>query len=221
MVHWAYEPPVPSDGFRTIAFGMQCFWGAEGLLGATPGVIRTKVGYAGGKNPDPPAYRNLGDHTEAVEVQFDPTVISLEQLFGIFWANHDATVQQKKQYISAIYYYTDDEKDAALQSKQEVQKLSTKPIVTEIVHVNKFHNAEDYHQKYLLRQSGQLFASLKITDVEIITSHVAAKLNGYCGAYGSTTQLEQESMEWGMSDDQIQMLKEIFESGGVDVDCSI
>lgn len=78
-----------------------------------------------------------------------------------------------------------------------------------------------YHQKYHLRQSGQLFASLKITDAEIITSHIATKLNGYCGAFGSIEQLEQESMDWGMSDDQIHMLKDIFRSGGVDVDCSI
>lgn len=104
MVNWTFQPSVPTGGLRTIAFGMQCFWGAESLLGATPGVIRTKVGYAGGTNPDPPAYRNLGDHTEAVEVQFDPAVISLEQLFGIFWANHDATVQQKKQYMYPLIY---------------------------------------------------------------------------------------------------------------------
>lgn len=82
--------------FKKATFGMGCFWGAESLYGATKGVIRTRVGFTGGKKENP-AYKNLGDHTEAVDVDYDPNIVSYEQLLELFWSNHNPSARLPRQ----------------------------------------------------------------------------------------------------------------------------
>ncbi len=144
-------------------FAAGCFWGVEETFRRTPGVVNTQVGYCGGATADPD-YRAVcnGDtgHAEAVEVEFDPSRVSFDQLVEFFWGNHDPTTLNRQgpdvgtQYRSAIYYHGDAQKAAALASKER-RRASGKhrrPIVTEITPASAFYRGEEYHQRYLAKR---------------------------------------------------------------------
>ncbi len=153
--------PFP-DHLETIVFGMGCYWGAERFYWQTEGVYTTAVGFDGGTTPNP-TYREsctgMTGHTEAVLVVFDPTVVSLEALFKIFWENHDPTTPNQQgndigtQYRSAIYTSSDEQLAAALASRDayqaELDKGGYGKISTEIGPAGTFYYAEDEHQQYL------------------------------------------------------------------------
>jgi peptide-methionine (S)-S-oxide reductase len=140
-------------------FAAGCFWGVEDVFLRAPGVVSTVVGYTGGdeevKNP---SYELVSSgrtsHAEAVRVVFDPEVIGFEGLLEIFWEIHDPTSLNRQgpdvgsQYRSAIFYHSDAQRDAALASRDALQKKTEKPIVTEIVRAGPFYHAEEYHQQY-------------------------------------------------------------------------
>ncbi|XP_057714561.1 peptide methionine sulfoxide reductase MsrA 1 isoform X1 [Corythoichthys intestinalis] len=156
--------PFP-EGMETIMFGMGCFWGAEKLFWRVAGVFSTQVGFAGGFTPNP-TYEEicsgLTGHTEVVRVVFSPKDIDLEELLKRFWENHDPTQGMKQhadvgtQYRSAIYTSSATQQELALNSKVVYQtELETKGvggITTEIVELQQFYYAEDYHQQYLKKQ---------------------------------------------------------------------
>ncbi len=141
-------------------FAAGCFWGVEAAFRATPGVKATQVGYTGGWQEDP-SYRDVcrgnTGHAEAVEVDYDPTQISFENLLDIFWAEHDPTTKNRQgpdigaQYRSAIFFHDADQKEAALKSIQSLNESGRykRPIVTELAPAGPFFPAEDYHQRYL------------------------------------------------------------------------
>lgn len=133
-----------------VRFALGCFWQPEVSFGKLPGVVQTRVGYSGGTTENP-TYTNLGDHTETVEVTFDPKKISYEALLEHFWAEHDATMEMKTQYKSAIFAMDQAQQTTAEQSKDERQTKLKKRIVTEIQPAGEFYEAEDYHQKYLAK----------------------------------------------------------------------
>jgi peptide-methionine (S)-S-oxide reductase len=159
------EPPFP-DGTERALFALGCFWGAERVFWQNPGVVSTAVGYAAGFTPNP-TYRDvcsgLTGHAEAVLVVFDPTRVSYEDLLRLFWESHDPTQGMRQgndvgtQYRSAIYYFDDAQRDAALRSREAYQdKLSAAgygAITTEIAPTPAFYYAEDYHQQYLAKNS--------------------------------------------------------------------
>lgn len=142
----------------TLAGG--CFWGVEDIIRQLDGVIDTTVGYTGGLFPDP-AYEEVSTgetgHAEAVEIIFDPSRISYEEILKYFFRLHDPTTLNRQindigtQYRSAIFYHGEEQKKAALKVKEEIAKSGKwkKPIVTEIVPAKEFYAAEDYHQDYL------------------------------------------------------------------------
>ena len=153
--------PFP-EHLETLVVGMGCYWGAERFYWQTEGVYTTAVGFAGGSTPNP-TYRETctgqTGHTEAVLVVFDPTVVSLETLFKIFWENHDPTTPNQQgndigtQYRSAIYTNSDEQYAAAIASRDAYQAELSKggygEISTEIAPVGPFYYAEDDHQQYL------------------------------------------------------------------------
>ncbi len=135
------------------------FWHVEDLLSKTKGVKSTQVGYIGGTIPDPTYEEVCTDrtgHAEAVEVEFEPTEISYDELLEIFWNNHNPTTLNRQgpdvgiQYRSAIFYHDDSQKETAEKSKNNLSQSGkySNPIVTEIVPAPKFYRAEEYHQKY-------------------------------------------------------------------------
>ncbi|MCK4268791.1 MAG: peptide-methionine (S)-S-oxide reductase MsrA [Actinomycetia bacterium] len=146
-------------------FGAGCFWGVEETFGKVPGVITTSVGYTGG-HVENVGYKqvcsgNTG-HAESVQVEFDPSEVSFDQLLNVFWKTHNPTTKDRQgpdfgsQYRSAIFYHSPAQKAAAEKSKEELEKSGefTDPIVTEITPAPRFYRAEDYHQKYFAKKRG-------------------------------------------------------------------
>lgn len=141
-------------------FAAGCFWGVEESFRRVPGVTSMAVGYSGGTFPNP-TYRDVCSgntgHAEAVEIEFDPAVVSYRQLLEIFWNSHDPTTLNRQgpdvgtQYRSAIFYHSPAQQTAAIESKAEVERSSRfgRPIVTEITPAPSFYRAEEYHQQYL------------------------------------------------------------------------
>ncbi|MFI6162159.1 peptide-methionine (S)-S-oxide reductase MsrA [Micromonospora haikouensis] len=153
--------PFPA-GAQVAVFGMGCFWGAERLFWTLPGVLTTSVGYAGGITPNPTyeeVCSGMTGHTEAVQVVYDPTVISYEDLLKVFWENHDPTQGMRQgndvgtQYRSAIYASTDEQLATATASRDAfapiVARAGKGEITTEIDRLGDYYFAEDYHQQYL------------------------------------------------------------------------
>lgn len=137
-----------------------CFWGVEDRFMKLSGVVRTRVGYAGGtvKNPSYEMVCGGGTgHKEVVEIFFDPHVISYEQLLREFWSMHDPTTVNRQgadvgeQYHSVIFYENEAQKFAAEKLKEQLQKSGVYkgPIVTDIISATDFYEAEEYHQRYV------------------------------------------------------------------------
>ncbi|XP_064640450.1 peptide methionine sulfoxide reductase-like [Lineus longissimus] len=120
----------------------------------------------------------------------------------MFWKNHDTTSCKSRQYMSAIFFHDDEQKDLAEQSMVDQQRSKSKTIQTKILPAETFYDAENYHQKYLLRQHPSLFNSLRLGDEDLIKSHIAARLNGYIGGYGQMHQFARESKKMGLSEEQ-------------------
>jgi peptide-methionine (S)-S-oxide reductase len=149
-----------SDRAQRATFAAGCFWGVEQVFSEVDGVLRTTVGYTGG-HTDHPTYEQVCGHTtghaEAVEVWFDPEVVSYDQLVQTFWQIHDPTTPNRQgwdfgdQYRSAIFVHDDDQAARAAASRDREQDSLVKPIVTEITTANTFHVAEDYHQHFFSR----------------------------------------------------------------------
>ncbi len=152
--------PAPTPARTEIAtFGAGCFWCVEAVLLQVPGVARVESGYMGGKTQNP-TYRQIceGDtgHAEVVQVTFDPSVISFEQLLDWFYRLHDPTTLNRQgadvgtQYRSAIFTHSDAQRDTAqrFQKALDEKGVFDAPIVTEITPASTFWKAEDYHQDY-------------------------------------------------------------------------
>ncbi|XP_022081199.1 uncharacterized protein LOC110974130 [Acanthaster planci] len=196
------EPDVP---IQKATFSMGCFWGVESVFGALPGVIRVKAGYTGGTKENP-TYRSLGDHTETVEIEFDPERISYGRLLKTFWVNHDPTEINTVQYMSAIFYHDDNQKKLAEESKADQEKDLGKKTLTRISPASVFYDAEDYHQKYFLRQHTNFVKSLGLTNRDFLISWRATKLLGYITGNGDVEHLEQEKEALGLRDDHMSYL---------------
>lgn len=140
-------------------FAGGCFWCMEPPYDNLPGVISTTVGYTGGHVPHP-TYEEVSEgktgHVEAVEIVFDSSKISYQELLQVFWRNIDPTnpygqfADWGSQYRTAIFYINDQQKELALKSKEELEKSGkfTKPIVTQILPAAPFYPAEAYHQEF-------------------------------------------------------------------------
>ncbi len=148
-------------------FGAGCFWGVEAVFRQLDGVTDTTVGYAGG-TVDNPSYRQVCSHrtghAEVVEVEYDPERISYPRLLEVFWAIHDPTSLNRQgldvgdQYRSVIFVHDDDQKVAAVATKDELERSGRfrRPIVTQIEPAPRFWPAEDYHQRYLEKNGHRL-----------------------------------------------------------------
>lgn len=144
-------------------FAAGCFWGVEETFRNVKGVVATRAGYTGGK-PRNPTYEEVctdtTGHAEAVEVAFDPGVVSYKELLKVFWDIHDPTTMNRQgpdtgsQYRSAIFYANGEQESLARESREELERsrLYRRPIVTEITPASAFYPAEEYHQKYLMKR---------------------------------------------------------------------
>ena len=160
-------------GLETATFAAGCFWGVEDTFRQLDGVESTAVGYTGG-HTDNPTYQDVCSdttgHAEAVEVEFDPAVISYDQLLDVFWKTHDPTTPNRQgpdvgsQYRSAVFFHTPEQEAAAEASKDRLEASGrvNGSVVTEITPASTFWRAEEYHQKYFEKRG--MAATCKIPD---------------------------------------------------------
>jgi methionine-S-sulfoxide reductase len=153
------------------------------------------VGYAGGetKHPD---YGHMGDHTETVQLDYDPRSISYAELLALFWESHNPRERSwSRQYMNAIFYHDEKQRWAASVSKAKVEEKTGHAVHSQVLPLRSFTLAEAYHQKYLLRRETELARALTriYPDMDdFINSTAVARLNGYVGGYGNVAQLERE-----------------------------
>jgi peptide-methionine (S)-S-oxide reductase len=156
------------DGLERATFAAGCFWGVEASFREIEGVVRTSVGYTGGRT-SAPSYEQVCSgttgHAESVEVWFDPAVVTYGELLGAFWSMHDPTTPDRQgwdfgtQYRSAIFFHDPEQERLAIASRDQRQETLPRPIVTEIVAASTFYDAEEYHQRYFEKHGGAICAT--------------------------------------------------------------
>lgn len=154
------EGTMHNKKLKKATFGAGCFWGVEDIFRKLEGVMDTQVGYAGG-DFDHPSYQDVCSgvtgHAEVVEVNYDPEIISYNDLLDIFWNIHDPTTLNRQgpdigtQYRSVIFYHNSKQEELALESKKSLEASGRyeREIVTDIKPAGKFWRAEEYHQQYI------------------------------------------------------------------------
>ena len=166
-------------------------------------MIRTSVGYAGGSSSNP-TYHNLDGHSETIQIDYDPTRITYEELLAVFWDSHSPTVRSwSRQYMSIVFYHNEEQRALAVKSKQAEEQKLGRTIVTEIIPFTEFYLAEDYHQKYYLTHEPDLLRELRTIYPAIedfISSTAVARVNGYVGGYGTLETLNKEVDSLGLSE---------------------
>jgi peptide-methionine (S)-S-oxide reductase len=155
-------------------FGAGCFWCVEAIYSRVNGVIKVEPGYSGGKFPDP-NYKEVctgtTGHAEVCQITFDTLIISFLDLLEVFWKSHDPTTLNRQgndfgtQYRSVIFFHNEKQKKEAeaMKSRLDNEKIWDNPIVTEIVKIEKFYVAEDYHFNYYKNNPNQPYCNLVIT----------------------------------------------------------
>lgn len=160
------------------------------------------MGYAGGQE-SAPTYHQIGDHTEAVQLDYDPQLITYEELLKIFWDSHKPSSKSfSRQYMKAIFYQNTEQRDTALASKFAVERKTGDTVRTVIAPMRSFTMAEDYHQKYLLKSHRKLkkeMARMYPQHLDFINSTAVTRVNGYAGGYGTEEQLLVELDKLGLS----------------------
>jgi peptide-methionine (S)-S-oxide reductase len=158
---------------ETAIFAGGCFWCTEALLKSLKGVVSAEPGYIGGETKDPTYTQvckgNTG-HAEAVKIEFDPSVITYEELLSVFFNTHDPTTLNRQgndsgtQYRSAIFYTTPEQKVEAekLISELNESKAYEKPVVTEVTNATEFYVAESYHHDYYEQNKERAYCQIII-----------------------------------------------------------
>ncbi|GAB4291562.1 MAG: hypothetical protein Kow0067_18220 [Coriobacteriia bacterium] len=175
-----------------------------------PGVIRTRVGYAGGTTPDP-TYRRIGDHTETVQIDYDPATVGFEDLLDVFWTSHRPTSPAYSRQYASIIFPHDEKQRAAAEASRTRMEAVLGVVHTDIVPFTRFYVAEDYHQKYRLRGARALmaeFAEMYPDPADFRESTAAARVNGYLDGWGDTAALEAEIDGYGLSEDGQERLRD-------------
>lgn len=188
------------------------------------GVIRTRVGYSGGTAKDP-TYHDLGDHSEAVQIDFDPSVISYRELLAIFWQSHDpARNSWSRQYRAAIFYHQEEQRKVAMATKDRLVSEARGRIATAIEPYLGFTVAEDYHQKHSLRLFPEImmeFRSIYPDMMSLINSTAVSRVNGYLGGFGSCESLKEEIEGFGLSQRSRETLTSVVCGRRASVTCPV
>ena len=179
-------------------------------------MLRTRVGYAGGEKKNP-TYYSLGNHTEVISIDYDPTVLSYGDLLKLFWTAHRCDqLNYSRQYMNAVFYHDEKQRKAGEKSRKEAagkQGVKEAAVQTSIVPVGDFTYAEEYHQKYYLTQHQELRAFLSKTYPDaksLADSTVAARLNAYLGngRKSDWSAFLKELPEYGLPDEWEKVLSD-------------
>jgi len=162
------SPSRDLEGMQRATFAAGCFWGVEAAFREIEGVVATRVGYTGGSTADPTYEQVCSDttgHAEALQVWFDPSLVSYGELLDTFWSIHDPTTRDRQgwdfgsQYRSAIFFHDVEQEREAIAARDERQANLARPIVTQIAPASTFYDAEDYHQRYFEKHGGAFCAT--------------------------------------------------------------
>ena len=157
----------------TATFGNGCFWCTEAVFQQLEGVLKVSSGYSGGHVVNP-TYKEVctgtTGHAEVIQIIYDPSKISFDELLEVFWQTHDPTTLNRQgndvgtQYRSAVFYHSKEQKEKAEKYKAELDKSGAfnKPIVTEVTHFTSFYVAENYHQDYYNNNGEQPYCTYVI-----------------------------------------------------------
>ena len=191
-----FDSQAPEDT-KTATFGLGCFWGPDAAFGAVDGVVRTRVGYAGGTKSDP-TYEALGDHTEVLQIEYDPEQLSFSELLEQALAEHNPYQQpQKRQYQNIIFTETATQHDPLLTVLNE-RDLNRDRIETRLESLDRFHLAEAYHQKFNLRGKRwitDVFTEVDYDDEAVRESPAAAKLNALVAGHDVSAPFDGQSYD--------------------------
>ena len=147
----------------------------------------------------------MGDHTETLQIDYDPERISYEKLLELFWSEHDpASRAWSTQYKAVVFYHKDDQKRLAEETRERLAAKLNRRVFTEVIPFSRFYPAEAYHQKYYLRQNRRLLQELQRyypQDLDLMNSTAAARVNGYLGRFGTAEELKAEIDRLGLSED--------------------
>lgn len=208
----AIDIDVPST-LEKATFGLGCFWGSEAAFGGTRGIYKTSVGYAGGTKENP-SYFLLGDHTEVVQIEFDPSEITYEALLEVFWSSHNAYIDYKRQYMSIILYHNADQRDVAEEFIALKESERDMKSATEISQIVEFYRAEDYHLKFYLQRDRGLLNDLLgfYGDIfELDSSTAAARLNSLLAGKGDRDLMRAEYISYGLQEGNLQKVSIMLE----------
>lgn len=193
-----------NDGnLQTVTLGMGCFWGPDALFGHLRGVVRTRTGYAGGTSPNP-TYRRMGDHSETVEMDFDPGGIGLDRIMEVFWDHHNpVNINHYKgdQYKSIVFYRGERQLETIRQVKERMEPGKGE-LETAIEPFSRFYLAEEKHQKYYLKRHPdalEKLCGLYPDPDDLSRSTLAARLNGLAKGYTNRELILNEIAEWRVS----------------------
>ena len=154
----------------------------------------TRVGYAGGKSATP-TYTRMGDHTESIEITYDPARVSYAQLLEKFWSSHDPTHGSGSRQYRALALTSGGTQDRlARETREQLAAREGRAVQTEVAPLQAFYPAEDYHQKYYLRRDADLWRAVRALfpdENAALQSTLAARLNGWLGGHGSLADVEQ------------------------------
>jgi len=176
-------------------------------------VVRTRVGYSGGVKQNP-TYYELGNHTETYQVDFDPGQISYSDLIEVFWALHNPhAAVHGPQYKAVVFFHNTEQEQIARDTAARIEAESGRTVTTEIREAETFWLAEDYHQKYALRNTDPLIAEMRrfydVDSREFIDSTLAARLNAYAGLRGHESILLDELASYGATPATQEVLREV------------
>jgi peptide-methionine (S)-S-oxide reductase len=177
-----------------VTFGMGCFWGPEARFGYHSGILRTRVGYAGGKEGQPTS-KNTLDYTEVLQVQFNAELLSLEQIVNQFFNQHNTTrAPRSMKYRSLLLFENEEQKSKMLQKLEEIKHIHGNSY-TSVEPLYSFYEADFRHQKYYLQRWKPVYEKWQELHVEkdsLVESTLAARLNGLSKGCGSLEELMQE-----------------------------
>lgn len=165
-------------------------------------MIRTRVGYAGGTKRNP-TYYNLGDHSETIQIDYDPTHVSYRELLDIFWESHDPAARPwSRQYMAAVFTHNEEQRRLALETRDREAAKRGGRIYTRILPFSGFYLAEAYHQKYRLRHEPLFmkeFMAIYPDNEDFVNSTAATRVNGYVAGNGTCAALQRELNSLGLS----------------------
>jgi len=174
------DAPTPAET-ETATVALGCFWGPDAAFGAREGVVRTRVGYVGGTTRDP-TYHDIGDHSEAVQVDYDPQRCSFGDLVDLAVESHSVRTQPRSRQYQHVLFFESADQRAVIEDR--IDALAVDTVQTRVEPLDAFYTAEDYHQKYHLRSKRAVLGAFEDAGydaTEVRESPAAAKLNARAG----------------------------------------